>query len=67
MFFGPIAGPFGEKGEAALESPEGVERSIGGEVKASLFHPRFLGALFLLIVASFVIRLVSEQSIIKGK
>lgn len=63
--FGPIAGPFGAEGESALESPEGVERSIGGEVRASLFHPRFLGAIFLLLVASFMIKLVSEQPIIK--
>jgi len=47
---GPVFSPYG--------TSEGG-KSIGGETLKTLFHPRVLGALFILLIAAFTIQQVS--------
>ncbi|MBI2670973.1 hypothetical protein HYX18_03285 [Candidatus Woesearchaeota archaeon] len=50
--FGPVFDPYAPGGPA--------ERTIGGETIRTLFHPRILGAIFILIVAAFAIQRITD-------
>ncbi len=53
VVFEPVFTPFRDSnGEGG--------KTIGGEVLRTLFHPRILGAIFILIIASFAIRNISQ-------
>jgi len=39
----------------------GIGKSIGGETLKTLFHPRVLGALFILIISSITIKMISNE------
>lgn len=53
--FGPVFSPYAPGGPA--------ERTIGGEAIRTIFHPRVLGAIFILIVAAFAIQRISETEV----
>ncbi|QQG39142.1 MAG: hypothetical protein HYS32_01650 [Candidatus Woesearchaeota archaeon] len=70
--FGPVTSPIGQiedssDNEVSIRSvEEGIPRTtqeglIGEEVRKSLFSPRLLGAVFLLLIVSFAIRMVTTQ------
>lgn len=44
-------------------SDGGIGKSIGGETLKTIFHPRVLGALFILIVSAIAIKLISAESV----
>ena len=53
--FGPVFNPYAAGGPA--------EKTIGGDTIRTLFHPRVLGAVFILIIAAFSIQRISESEI----
>ena len=71
VFFIALGNVFGDAlGGKKADSTEGGAGTIqGGEPVSegirSVVHPRVLGALFLLIIAAFAIRLISEPSFTK--
>ncbi len=50
--FGPVFSPYTPGGP--------TEKTIGGETLRTIFHPRVLGAIFILIIAAFSIQKISE-------
>jgi hypothetical protein len=50
--FGPVFSPYEPGGPA--------EKTIGGETLRTIFHPRVLGAIFILVVAAISIQRISE-------
>lgn len=52
--FGPVFDPYAPGGP--------TEKTIGGETIKTLFHPRVLGAIFILIIAAFAIQRITEFS-----
>ena len=48
---GPVFSPFQEA--------EG-ERTIGKEILRTIFHPRLLGALFILVIAAFAVSSIAK-------
>ena len=49
---GPVFSPFQD---------QPGERTIGKEILRTLFHPRLLGALFILIISAFAVSLIAKR------
>ena len=52
----PVAG-----GETSIENGEDGSGAVGEEIRRAVFSPKILGAVFLLIVAAFAIRLLTPS------
>lgn len=52
--FGPVFSPYEPGGPA--------ERTIGGEAIRTIFHPRILGGIFIMVIAAFAIQKISDTS-----
>lgn len=61
--FGEKVAPYSSADSSSTISStiEGAGGSLGSEVKDTLFNPKVLGVIFLLMVAVFAIRLISES------
>ena len=61
MLFEPEVSPFGTLEDSQQADKSAGEENVQSEVVKTLTHPRVLGALFILIVASFAIRLIIDK------
>ena len=52
--FGPVFSPYEPGGP--------TEQTIGGEAIRTVFHPRILGGIFIMIIAAFAVQKISESS-----
>lgn len=60
---GPSVAPYEVSEEGQVTVPTTQETgTIGTEVREALFNPKLLGAIFLLLVAAFAVRLLSEAT-----
>ena len=57
--FAPAFSEEGSGGGSSIVNGEEVSDTVGEEVRKAVFSPKVLGAVFLLIIAAFVIRLLS--------
>ena len=60
MFYEPAVSPFGSK-QTVVTLPGQENQNVQSEVVKTITHPRVLGALFILIVSSFAIRLIVDK------
>ncbi len=62
IVFEPEVSPFEDKNGTGVSSSGLAGKSVKNEVLSTLTHPRLLGALFILLVAAFTIKLLIDKA-----